>query len=659
MHKAATIFVVFVVLGLVSCATAPAPRPLGPESAAIGISVKIYQVGPDLSAQQVYLIKLNEGEGLYTQGNFIRSNYVKGGQAYFLNLKPGRYAAVGSHTTFYAPWIKRTYEYKAFFPKELIKLTEVTVAPGTLAFMGKYVVKQSLSFEDADEAQLHYLHLIAPGALTGWSRIFTTKQSYRGLLLEEHRDKQDEIEFLTNAQKHFKDSAWINIVQKRMEELKAEKNQKIEPDKLVVTGLQAEPTKQQVEVEKPQKGPSQTKPKVSEKQLIEKEKQKLAYVPKTTSAARISLRKEPKKLLEKDIRKMLSRYDFYDDDLNWQGSFANAFVDNGNGTITDKATGLMWQKSGSSRTKLWKRARTYVKRLNKGSTGYSDWRLPTIDELASLVEREKVNGVHTDPLFDKKQKSCWSSDKGPPFGTLTQVWHVNFREGSLGLTVLPLYHTTPTTRRYVRAVRSSNEEKKKSRLEQQKRHEEELKLASIPEGTAKVSLRKEPKKFLERDIRRMVLTYDFYDDDLNWRGSFTNDFVDNGDGTITDRATGLMWQKSGSSRAKTWKRARTYVKRLNKGSTGYSDWRLPTIEELASLVEREKANGVHIDPIFFNTQKSCWSADKGPLFGGYTRNSPQVWHVNFHEGSLGLTVLPTYRTAVPTRRYVRAVRSLR
>ena len=222
MNKVRSTIVTFIVLGLVSCATAPAPRPLGPGSAAIGISVKIYQIGPDLSPQQIYLIKLNEGEDLYTQGNFIRSNYFKGGQAYFLNLKPGRYAAVGSHTNVRAPF-GRTWEYKAFFPKELIKLTEVTVAPGTLAFMGKYVVKQSMSFEDADEVQLHYLHLIAPGALTGWSRILTTKQSYRGLLLEEHCDKQDEIDFLTNAQKHFKDSAWINIVQKRLEELKAGK----------------------------------------------------------------------------------------------------------------------------------------------------------------------------------------------------------------------------------------------------------------------------------------------------------------------------------------------------------------------------------------------------------------------------------------------------
>ena len=88
------------------------------------------------------------------------------------------------------------------------------------------------------------------------------------------------------------------------------------------------------------------------------------------------------------------------------------------------------------------------------------------------------------------------------------------------------------------------------------------KIASISEGTAKLSLRTEPKKLIEKDIRKMLARYDFYDDDLNWRGSFANDFVDNGDGTITDNRTGLMWQKSGSSRATTWKRARTYVKHL-------------------------------------------------------------------------------------------------
>ena len=44
---------------------------------------------------------------------------------------------------------------------------------------------------------------------------------YTGSLHEEHCDKEDEIEFLTNALKHLKNSDWIYNVQKRLEELEA------------------------------------------------------------------------------------------------------------------------------------------------------------------------------------------------------------------------------------------------------------------------------------------------------------------------------------------------------------------------------------------------------------------------------------------------------
>jgi hypothetical protein len=195
----------------------------------------------------------------------------------------------------------------------------------------------------------------------------------------------------------------------------------------------------------------------AEKRILEKEKQKLAYIPKTETSAKVSLRKESKTLRDDHVKEMLKRYRFFDSWMNMAGDFRNDFVDNGDGTITDNRTGLMWQKSGSSRAKSWKRARTYVKQLNKGFAGYSDWRLPTIEELASLVEREKVNGVlHIDPIFYNKQKSCWSADKGPRVGSYNapQVWSVNFREGTLGLTLLPIWHAATPTHCYVRAVRS-------------------------------------------------------------------------------------------------------------------------------------------------------------------------------------------------------------
>jgi hypothetical protein len=172
----------------------------------------------------------------------------------------------------------------------------------------------------------------------------------------------------------------------------------------------------------------------AERERLEKEKKKLAYIPKTVTSARISLRSDPKLVLEKDIKRSLKAHNFYDRVLNEHGSFANDFVDNGNGTITDRATGLMWQKSGSSRTKKWNRAETYVMQLNRDRfAGYLDWRLPTIEELASLVERRKIDGVHIDPLFDKEQKTCWSSDTMliDPAGELYQTWIVNFAQGAI------------------------------------------------------------------------------------------------------------------------------------------------------------------------------------------------------------------------------------
>ena len=62
------------------------------------------------------------------------------------------------------------------------------------------------------------------------------------------------------------------------------------------------------------------------------------------------------------------------------------FVDNGNGTITDKRTGLMWEKAPVSTTMDWAVANDYAARLKLA--GYSDWRLPYRAELRDLVRDE-------------------------------------------------------------------------------------------------------------------------------------------------------------------------------------------------------------------------------------------------------------------------------
>lgn len=63
----------------------------------------------------------------------------------------------------------------------------------------------------------------------------------------------------------------------------------------------------------------------------------------------------------------------------------------------------------------------------------------------------------------------------------------------------------------------------------------------------------------------------------------------NGDSVVTDHATGLMWHQSGSGKDMVWSEAKQWIKDLNnKGFAGYSDWRLPTVEEAISLLESNK-----------------------------------------------------------------------
>jgi hypothetical protein len=161
---------------------------------------------------------------------------------------------------------------------------------------------------------------------------------------------------------------------------------------------------------------------------------------------------------------MIGKYDFFEKYRNDTGSFVNDFVDNNDGTVTDKATGLMWQKSGSSSFLENSGAKEYIKRLNrKRFAGHSDWRMPTVEELASLLESGGKSGVHIDPVFDHKRSICWTVDKCDAFETdHLGAWIVDFKKGQ----ILQVYYVgggpkttwtsqyTKNTLNYVKAVRS-------------------------------------------------------------------------------------------------------------------------------------------------------------------------------------------------------------
>jgi hypothetical protein len=164
------------------------------------------------------------------------------------------------------------------------------------------------------------------------------------------------------------------------------------------------------------------------------EEQKLASIPKDVSIAMVSLRRKPVAISnEMKLKYMLAEYEFFDRSRNPHGSFQNVFVDNNDGTVTDRATGLIWQMGGSSSSLDNRSAKEYVKHLNgQRFASYADWRMPTIEELASLIKKDRRNGVHIDPVFDNRQTKCWSVDTGDGVNQLySGAWIVDFRQGQI------------------------------------------------------------------------------------------------------------------------------------------------------------------------------------------------------------------------------------
>ena len=113
------------------------------------------------------------------------------------------------------------------------------------------------------------------------------------------------------------------------------------------------------------------------------------------------------------------------------------------------------------------------------------------------------------------------------------------------------------------------------------------------------------------------------------RGAKSDDagrYQDNGDGTVTDMVTGLMWQQSVTSN-KTWEQALAHCEGLDLG--GYTDWRLPSAKELRSLVDTSRSNPA-IDTTYFPDTPAAW------FWTGTTSayKTYDAWIVNFYFGDV-------------------------
>ena len=136
----------------------------------------------------------------------------------------------------------------------------------------------------------------------------------------------------------------------------------------------------------------------------------------------------------------------------------------------------------------------------------------------------------------------------------------------------------------------------------------------------------QPGEMSEEDVVALVKKYDFADQDRNPHGRFTQALVDNGDGlTVTDRRTGLMWQRAGTDIMSN-RSMRREVARINaERFAGYADWRLPTMAEALSLLESTK--GAHDQYLH-----QCFSSEQPFVFVEAVRKPGGYWFVDFKQG---------------------------
>ncbi len=230
------------------------------------------------------------------------------------------------------------------------------------------------------------------------------------------------------------------------------------------------------------------------------------------------------------------------------------FVDNKDGTVTHKTTGLTWMRcamgqkwtgsscSGTESTYTYEQA-VALKRTFAGKSG---WRLPNIAELQTLVERENTQPAINNTLFPNTSNDAfWSSS--PYVGDAYNAWYVYFNYGSVGYN----YRSYSLPVRLVRASQS-------------------LAIGLSTPNT---------------------------------------DFTDNKDGTVTHKRTGLVWQRC--SVGQTWTgsscsgSADTYTYdeaiALTDSFAGRSDWRVPNANELASLVKYDASYPAINSTLFPNT----------------------------------------------------------
>jgi arylsulfatase A-like enzyme len=221
------------------------------------------------------------------------------------------------------------------------------------------------------------------------------------------------------------------------------------------------------------------------------------------------------------------------------------YWDNGDGTISDLKTGLMWQKTPDLTNKAsWASALTDA--VNQATGGYTDWRLPSIKELYSLIDFTGDTGSsETDavPYIDTRYFEFVYGDTNTERYIDAQYWSAT-----------EYVHTTMNGDDTVFGVNFAD-----GRIKGYPK----VKPAGGGDNLASV-------RYVRGNLQYGM-----------------NDFVDSGNGTVIDMATGLMWQQGDSVDTQNWEQALAYAEGLELA--GYRDWRLPNAKELQGIVDYTRA----------------------------------------------------------------------
>jgi len=135
-----------------------------------------------------------------------------------------------------------------------------------------------------------------------------------------------------------------------------------------------------------------------------------------------------------DVKVMLMQRGFFDRFLHKAGKGIPHLYDSNThkGLVTDHSTGLMWQQSSVSPKFLcFAQLEEYVNEMNqKQFAGFSDWRLPTLEEVMSLMECKRKNGdFYINPIFEHKNPWTWTADMS---STSSHCWIADFFNGRCG-----------------------------------------------------------------------------------------------------------------------------------------------------------------------------------------------------------------------------------